>query len=158
MFLCHWTYGADVFLVGFFRKREYNITDNNLEGKYKDWQKKLHPDLVHSKSEVSVHLTFIEYPYLMLASLNHFWMDYIYYLEREGLCCGAVSTCDRCIPHTQQTFIKGIVLGEFVQQCLKFQQCVIMKHVCLDSSCFDVFWSCLVITTMCTWKEIRSNK
>ncbi|CAD6237937.1 unnamed protein product [Miscanthus lutarioriparius] len=33
------------------RKREYNIKDNNLEGKYKDWQKKLHPDLVHSKSE-----------------------------------------------------------------------------------------------------------
>uniref|UniRef100_A0ACD5Y652 Uncharacterized protein n=1 Tax=Avena sativa TaxID=4498 RepID=A0ACD5Y652_AVESA len=29
----------------------YNIKDNNLEGKYKDWQKKLHPDLVHSKSE-----------------------------------------------------------------------------------------------------------
>lgn len=25
---------------------------DNLEGKYKDWQKKLHPDLVHSKSEV----------------------------------------------------------------------------------------------------------
>lgn len=34
------------------RKKEYNIGDGNLEGKYKDWQKKLHPDLVHSKSEV----------------------------------------------------------------------------------------------------------
>ncbi|KAG8050209.1 hypothetical protein GUJ93_ZPchr0009g1354 [Zizania palustris] len=32
-------------------EREYNIKDNNLEGKYKNWQKKLHPDLVHSKSE-----------------------------------------------------------------------------------------------------------
>ncbi|XP_006664540.3 iron-sulfur cluster co-chaperone protein HscB homolog [Oryza brachyantha] len=41
--------------VDYFRifglEREYNIKDNNLEGKYKDWQKKLHPDLVHSKSE-----------------------------------------------------------------------------------------------------------
>lgn len=25
--------------------------DDSLEGKYKSWQKKLHPDLVHSKSE-----------------------------------------------------------------------------------------------------------
>ncbi|XP_062216235.1 iron-sulfur cluster co-chaperone protein HscB homolog [Phragmites australis] len=32
-------------------KREYNVKDNNLGGKYKDWQKKLHPDLVHTKSE-----------------------------------------------------------------------------------------------------------
>jgi hypothetical protein len=55
------------FLVGFFRKREYNIKDNNLEGKYKDWQKKLHPDLVHSKSEVSVHLAFIEIPIFNLS-------------------------------------------------------------------------------------------
>lgn len=30
----------------------YELEDCNLEGKYKDWQKKLHPDLVHSKSEV----------------------------------------------------------------------------------------------------------
>uniref|UniRef100_A0A0E0FBY0 J domain-containing protein n=1 Tax=Oryza meridionalis TaxID=40149 RepID=A0A0E0FBY0_9ORYZ len=41
--------------VDYFRifglEREYTIKDNNLEGKYKDWQKKLHPDLVHSKSE-----------------------------------------------------------------------------------------------------------
>lgn len=28
------------------------MQDDNLEGKYKDWQKKLHPDLVHLKSEV----------------------------------------------------------------------------------------------------------
>ncbi|XP_039130452.1 iron-sulfur cluster co-chaperone protein HscB homolog, partial [Dioscorea cayenensis subsp. rotundata] len=31
--------------------RTYEIKDNNLEGKYKDWQKKLHPNLVHSKYE-----------------------------------------------------------------------------------------------------------
>ncbi|KAM0902824.1 hypothetical protein ACQ4PT_019087 [Festuca glaucescens] len=41
--------------VDYFRifglDRGYNIKDNSLEGKYKDWQKKLHPDLVHSKSE-----------------------------------------------------------------------------------------------------------
>lgn len=32
-------------------QKKYELEDNNLEGKYKDWQKKLHPDLVHSKSE-----------------------------------------------------------------------------------------------------------
>lgn len=41
--------------VDYFRifglDRGYNIKDNSLEGKYKDWQKKLHPDLVHTKSE-----------------------------------------------------------------------------------------------------------
>ncbi|XP_048500641.1 iron-sulfur cluster co-chaperone protein HscB homolog isoform X2 [Beta vulgaris subsp. vulgaris] len=29
----------------------FDIDESNLEGMYKDWQKKLHPDLVHSKSE-----------------------------------------------------------------------------------------------------------
>ncbi|XP_073004849.1 iron-sulfur cluster co-chaperone protein HscB homolog [Typha latifolia] len=41
--------------VDYFRifglERTYDIKDDNLEGKYKDWQKKLHPDLVHTKSE-----------------------------------------------------------------------------------------------------------
>ncbi|KAK4767650.1 hypothetical protein SAY86_015400 [Trapa natans] len=32
-------------------EKNYEIDGNNLEGKYKDWQKKLHPDLVHTKSE-----------------------------------------------------------------------------------------------------------
>ncbi|CAA3015822.1 iron-sulfur cluster co-chaperone, mitochondrial isoform X1 [Olea europaea subsp. europaea] len=32
-------------------ERRYNIEVDKLEGKYKDWQKKLHPDLVHSKSQ-----------------------------------------------------------------------------------------------------------
>ncbi|PAN20883.1 hypothetical protein PAHAL_3G419200 [Panicum hallii] len=41
---------VDYFQI-FGLKREYNIKDNNLEGRYKEWQKKLHPDLVHSKSE-----------------------------------------------------------------------------------------------------------
>uniref|UniRef100_A0A7N0ZRC7 J domain-containing protein n=1 Tax=Kalanchoe fedtschenkoi TaxID=63787 RepID=A0A7N0ZRC7_KALFE len=30
---------------------EYDIEAGSLEGKYKEWQKKLHPDLVHSKSQ-----------------------------------------------------------------------------------------------------------
>ena len=34
------------------REKKYEIEDGNLHDKYKDWQKKLHPDLVHSKSEV----------------------------------------------------------------------------------------------------------
>ncbi|XP_021769572.1 iron-sulfur cluster co-chaperone protein HscB, mitochondrial-like [Chenopodium quinoa] len=41
--------------VDYFRifglERKYDIEENSLEGLYKDWQKKLHPDLVHSKSE-----------------------------------------------------------------------------------------------------------
>ncbi|WOK91735.1 iron-sulfur cluster co-chaperone protein HscB, mitochondrial [Canna indica] len=32
-------------------EKAYDMKDKNLETKYKDWQKKLHPDLVHSKSE-----------------------------------------------------------------------------------------------------------
>jgi len=70
------------FLVGFFRKREYNIKDNNLEGKYKDWQKKLHPDLVHSKSEVSVHLAFIEIP-IFNVNLSKLLLNGLYLLFRK---------------------------------------------------------------------------
>ncbi|XP_029130214.1 iron-sulfur cluster co-chaperone protein HscB homolog [Cajanus cajan] len=32
-------------------ERKYDMEGENLEGKYKEWQKKLHPDLVHSKSQ-----------------------------------------------------------------------------------------------------------
>ncbi|GAU34574.1 hypothetical protein TSUD_29200, partial [Trifolium subterraneum] len=32
-------------------EKKYDIEGIDLEGKYKDWQKKLHPDLVHSKSQ-----------------------------------------------------------------------------------------------------------
>lgn len=32
-------------------EKKFDIGEENLEGKYKDWQKKLHPDLVHSKSK-----------------------------------------------------------------------------------------------------------
>lgn len=41
---------VDYFQI-FGLERVYDIRVDNLEGKYKDWQKKLHPDLVHSKSE-----------------------------------------------------------------------------------------------------------
>ncbi|XP_034692621.1 iron-sulfur cluster co-chaperone protein HscB homolog isoform X1 [Vitis riparia] len=41
---------VDYFQI-FGLEKKYELEDNNLEGKYKDWQKKLHPDLVHSKSE-----------------------------------------------------------------------------------------------------------
>ncbi|KAI7991145.1 hypothetical protein LOK49_LG12G02047 [Camellia lanceoleosa] len=40
---------VDYFQI-FGLEKKYEI-EGNLEGKYKDWQKKLHPDLVHSKSE-----------------------------------------------------------------------------------------------------------
>ncbi|RHN79386.1 putative co-chaperone Hsc20 [Medicago truncatula] len=32
-------------------ERKYDVGGIDLEGKYKEWQKKLHPDLVHSKSQ-----------------------------------------------------------------------------------------------------------
>ncbi|XP_009626385.1 iron-sulfur cluster co-chaperone protein HscB homolog isoform X2 [Nicotiana tabacum] len=32
-------------------EKKYGIEGENLERKYKDWQRKLHPDLVHTKSE-----------------------------------------------------------------------------------------------------------
>lgn len=41
---------VDYFQI-FGLEKKYDIEDINLEGKYKGWQKKLHPDLVHSKSE-----------------------------------------------------------------------------------------------------------
>lgn len=40
-----------------YREREYEIRNEGLEGKYKDWQKKLHPDLVHTKSEVCYYFS-----------------------------------------------------------------------------------------------------
>ncbi|KAL0842866.1 hypothetical protein Bca101_016111 [Brassica carinata] len=33
------------------REKKYELDAGSLEGKYKDWQKKLHPDLVHNKSQ-----------------------------------------------------------------------------------------------------------
>ncbi|KAE8125253.1 hypothetical protein FH972_020084 [Carpinus fangiana] len=41
---------VDYFQI-FGLEKKYDIEVENLDGKYKDWQKKLHPDLVHSKSE-----------------------------------------------------------------------------------------------------------
>lgn len=41
---------VDYFQI-FGLEKKYEIDVSNLEGMYKDWQKKLHPDLVHSKSE-----------------------------------------------------------------------------------------------------------
>ncbi|CAL5431873.1 unnamed protein product [Camellia sinensis] len=41
---------VDYFQI-FGLEKKYEIEEGNLEGKYKNWQKKLHPDLVHSKSE-----------------------------------------------------------------------------------------------------------
>lgn len=43
-------HSVDYFQIFGLEKR-YDIEESNLEGMYKDWQKKLHPDLVHSKTE-----------------------------------------------------------------------------------------------------------
>ncbi|XP_006288415.2 iron-sulfur cluster co-chaperone protein HscB, mitochondrial [Capsella rubella] len=41
---------VDYFQI-FGLEKKYEIEPGSLEGKYKDWQKKLHPDLVHNKSQ-----------------------------------------------------------------------------------------------------------
>ncbi|KAK9129052.1 hypothetical protein Syun_017849 [Stephania yunnanensis] len=41
---------VDYFQI-FGLERAFAIDDTGMESKYKDWQKKLHPDLVHTKSE-----------------------------------------------------------------------------------------------------------
>ncbi|XP_058084674.1 iron-sulfur cluster co-chaperone protein HscB homolog [Magnolia sinica] len=41
---------VDYFQIFGLEKR-YDVPGENLDSKYKNWQKKLHPDLVHSKSE-----------------------------------------------------------------------------------------------------------
>ncbi|KAL1821198.1 hypothetical protein ACET3Z_016067 [Daucus carota] len=43
-------HSIDYFQI-FSLEKKFDIDDENLERKYKDWQKKLHPDLVHSKSK-----------------------------------------------------------------------------------------------------------
>ncbi|KAM7461530.1 hypothetical protein LguiA_029651 [Lonicera macranthoides] len=43
-------HSANYFQI-FGGEKKYQIPRENLEGKCKHWQKKLHPDLVHSKSE-----------------------------------------------------------------------------------------------------------
>ncbi|KAG7554321.1 Co-chaperone HscB C-terminal oligomerization domain [Arabidopsis suecica] len=41
---------VDYFQI-FGLEKKYELDPGSLEGKYKDWQKKLHPDLVHNKSQ-----------------------------------------------------------------------------------------------------------
>ncbi|GAB4857176.1 hypothetical protein Ancab_015084 [Ancistrocladus abbreviatus] len=43
-------HSVDYFQI-FGLEKKFDIEEGSLEGKYKVWQKKLHPDLVHSKSE-----------------------------------------------------------------------------------------------------------
>ncbi|GKC13545.1 iron-sulfur cluster co-chaperone protein HscB [Tanacetum coccineum] len=38
-------------IISYVRERRFDIDDGSLEGTYKNWQKKLHPDLVHTKSK-----------------------------------------------------------------------------------------------------------
>nr|GMC93569.1 iron-sulfur cluster co-chaperone protein HscB, mitochondrial isoform X1 [Ipomoea batatas] len=46
----HVDQSIDYFQI-FGLEKKYDIEGENLERKYKDWQRKLHPDLVHTKSE-----------------------------------------------------------------------------------------------------------
>ncbi|KAK9154581.1 hypothetical protein Sjap_002061 [Stephania japonica] len=53
-------HSVDYFQI-FGLERAFAIDDSGLESKYKDWQKKLHPDLVHTKSRSSLSLKEKEY-------------------------------------------------------------------------------------------------
>lgn len=70
------------------RGREYKVEVEELEKKYKDWQKKLHPDLVHSKTPVGVVLM----PFLSFIYINECSHERSHFLnsfcgpEREGVC------------------------------------------------------------------------
>ncbi|KAF9595944.1 hypothetical protein IFM89_006225, partial [Coptis chinensis] len=44
---------VDYFQI-FHLEKIYGIDDTHLESKYRNWQKKLHPDLVHTKSELQL--------------------------------------------------------------------------------------------------------
>lgn len=39
-------------LIEIYREKSFDVESDRLDARYKDWQKKLHPDLVHTKSEV----------------------------------------------------------------------------------------------------------
>ena len=67
-----------------YREKKYELEDNNLEGKYKDWQKKLHPDLVHSKSEVWSYNLVIWKKLVVIAIHVESLM---FWLGRKRVCC-----------------------------------------------------------------------
>ena len=54
------------------REKKYELDAGSLEGKYKDWQKKLHPDLVHNKSQV---------PSLYHNCAYHYYLLLIFFLQ-----------------------------------------------------------------------------
>lgn len=62
------------FNFNFNREKKYELDSGSLEGIYKDWQKKLHPDLVHNKSLVSLVFYYTERAFHLVAV-------YLYFLQ-----------------------------------------------------------------------------
>lgn len=63
------------------REKRFDIDDENLERKYKDWQKKLHPDLVHSKSKVEAACLFDVFTFCAL--LLDVYADVVFFQEER---------------------------------------------------------------------------
>lgn len=103
------------------REKKYKIEDENLERKYKDWQKKLHPDLVHSKSEVCLN-----HCWILRKQIVHFYIYsdsccvnvFFLMLERERVCCWTIWSSDWSIPHAYQPIIEGNIHCKILWRCI----------------------------------------
>ena len=80
----------------FGRERKFDIGVENLEGKYKEWQKKLHPDLVHSKSEVSQSIKF----FLLFVWKICVKFFQVFFIGRKRVCCWTMWSSNWCVSHT----------------------------------------------------------
>lgn len=105
----------DIFELGLDRENKYELEGGSLEGKYKDWQKKLHPDLVHNKSQVSV----LFYYYIDALSLLFVIMfltaiaPELLLTERKRLRSWSVRKSDWSMQDTNQAALKSNVYRKF---------------------------------------------
>lgn len=99
-----------LFWLMYNRGKKYEIGNEKLEGKYKDWQKRIHPDLVHSKSEVWFNLfKFLESRWFIVSFVMILvvLMILLFMLERERVCCWTIWSSDWSISHTYQPIGTG---------------------------------------------------
>nr|CAD1828110.1 unnamed protein product [Ananas comosus var. bracteatus] len=108
---------VDYFQI-FGLKRAYEVKGDNLEGKYKDWQKKLHPDLVHTKSEdekafaaeqsarvIDAYRTLIN-----PLSRHYTWLNYLFVLRLVPL--EVARSCTNCEKYLFILRLEGVQVDE----------------------------------------------
>lgn len=99
------------------REKKFDIDDENLERKYKDWQKKLHPDLVHSKSKVQslrllhfFYILYLVYVFVVVPTLCLFFQEEREYAaEQSARVIDAYRTLTDAL--ARAVYIVSIVLG-----------------------------------------------